>query len=305
MNSAKATACSTPGITVFSIIKDYVQMLKLHLCIYIVLSAISGYVLATDSFSLDALWAGGMVLMLAQGSAVLNNIQDRRYDLGFHRTFNRALPQKRVPLIHAAVISTALITTGLAGLLYLFSWPCLAAGVLAVIMYNGLYTPLKKRTLAAIIPGTISGMMPVLIGWTAAGSSTPIVQLVVLMLVLGLWQIPHFFIITLNQSQYRRKRAEQNRYPCFARYLGETGLRLQILIWTCFYSFGIFLFLIIGGIGNGWFLIVSAVNAFMILAPVISLHQVPRRFPVGLAFAFINISMLIFLGAQILDKILN
>lgn len=71
-------------------------------------------------------------------------------------------------------------------------------GLCAVIAYNGLYTPLKKKTLLAIIPGCLSGMLPALIGWSVTGQSVWNFDILMLMGILGLWQIPHTFIILLK-----------------------------------------------------------------------------------------------------------
>lgn len=301
MSSSKISAYSGAMVDPERL-KDYLGMLKPHLCLYISLSAIAGYVLAAGVFTVQALWVGGSVLILAQGSAVLNNIQDREFDLWFHRTHNRPLPQSRIPLGHAAILSAALITVGLIGLFWVFSWPCFFSAVMAVIMYNGLYTPLKKTSLLAILPGAFSGMLPVLIGWTAFSPQVMDKGLWVMMTVLGLWQVPHFFIILLKQVKKTDIGESNNRFPSFIRFFGCEGLRLQTVIWTSLYSLGIFWFLISGGVFHPWLGMVCAVNAIIILVPVLLLHLLPKQLPAGLAFAAINISMLTFLAAQILDK---
>ncbi len=285
-------------------LKDYLEIFKLHLCLYISLSSILGHVAARNEFCFSSLILGGIVLVLALGSAALNNIQDRHYDLAFPRTANRSLPQKRVPVLHASVICACMITAGLAGLYCIAGRPCVIAGVAAVAAYNGLYTPLKKKTLMAIIPGTFSGMLPVLIGWIAAGGSVFNPESGMIMGVLGLWQIPHFFIILLKTRNCRRNNAASKQFPCLTALFSMQQIQHQILIWTSLYSLAIFLLLLNGFIDHFWIASLCAVNALVILLPMTALWLKAERFKLSYAFTAINLSMFGFFAAGICDKIL-
>ncbi|MFH2091470.1 MAG: UbiA family prenyltransferase [Pseudomonadota bacterium] len=304
MSGNKVYSYPGAGVQDFSGIKDYFQILKLHLCLYIGLASILGYVMASGRFSYIALLIGGFVLVLAMGSAVLNNIQDREYDRAFLRTANRSLPQKKVPLHHAGLICFIMIVAGLAGLFSLASWPCFLGGVLAVVAYNGLYTPLKKRTLLAIVPGTISGMLPVLIGWSATGRPVFDPGMIIIMMILGLWQVPHFFIIELRTQGCQLLKSGVDRFPCFTDLLSQQEIKLQILIWTSLYSLAIFLLLMNGLIDHSWLAGLCAVNATGILFPVTMLVFRQERVTLSFVFAIVNLSMLVFMGAGIFDKVL-
>ena len=67
-----------------------------------------------------------------------------------------------------------------AGLVLLFAIdvPTALASLLALLVYNGLYTPIKKYSSLALFPGAISGALPVAAGWLALaqrsiGSGSP------------------------------------------------------------------------------------------------------------------------------------
>jgi protoheme IX farnesyltransferase len=77
-------------------------------------------------------------------------------------------------------------------------------GAVALVSYVLVYTPLKRRTTAALPIGAVPGAIPPLLGWTAAAGRVEWLGLV-LFLVLFLWQIPHFLAIaTFRRADYER-----------------------------------------------------------------------------------------------------
>ncbi len=293
-----AVSGSAPGV------KHYLELFKLHLCLYIGLSAVFGHVMACQNFSVDSFWVGGLVLVLACGSAVLNNVQDRGYDGFFPRTRHRSLPQKKIPIFHAAVMAIVMIGCGLFGLLFFTGFFPFFWGGMAVIAYNGLYTPLKKYSLLAIVPGILCGMLPLLIGWTAAGKPLSDPRILMMMTVMGLWQIPHFFIILLKAKPYPSETAGSNRFPCFTKIFSQNEIKLQILIWTSLYSLAILLFLMSGSIKNPLLSALSGLNAGLIPFFVSILLINAGKWKMPFAFAAINLSVLFFIGVGICDKCL-
>jgi len=290
---AQDTACT---------LKDYLEILKVHLCFYVGLSGMFGHVMAQQTFSFKSLFPGFFVMVLACGAAVLNNIQDREYDSFFHRTCNRSLPQKRVPVIHAKIIAMLMIGCGFSGLLFTCGVISFFWGVMAVICYNVFYTPLKKQTLLAIVPGIISGMLPPLIGWTAAEKAMSAPDIFMIMIVFGLWQIPHFFILLLKTKEYQFVKHGLDRFPCFTTLFSKNEMKLQVLIWTSLYSLAILSFLMNGPIKSHLLSIVSSLNAVGITVLISSIIFKHSHQNVSIAFAAINISILFFMGAGIWDK---
>ena len=121
----------------------------------------------------------GTVLIVAAAN-VLNMYLERDSDALMSRTMNRPLPAHRME-------------PGIA----------LRFGI-ALVSYVLLYTPMKRRTAAALLVGAVAGAMPPLIGWTAATGRIDLPGLV-LFAVLFLWQVPHFLAITLfRKEEYAR-----------------------------------------------------------------------------------------------------
>jgi len=282
-------------------LKSLFELIKLPLCLYIAFSAIFGFVIAEHDFSFDALAIGFYVMLLAWGCAVLNNIQDKAYDASFTRTCNRVLPSKKLKDKTALIISLSCIISGLLGLLFFSinrnqSIEPFLYGILALVFYNFLYTLMKKHTLLAIIPGAISGMLPPLIGWSAAGAETLDQKIIIVMMILGLWQIPHFFLILLKSG----RDPEDTKYPNFKNVFSTTDLKLQILIWCGLYSLSMFFYLILER-GESIFLsAIIALNALSIILLTMTIIKDNHKDSVyNKAFAAINISLLIFMAAGI------
>ncbi|MCP3898148.1 MAG: UbiA family prenyltransferase [Desulfobacteraceae bacterium] len=289
-----------------NVLKSLLELVKFSLCLHISISAIFGFVLSKQSFSMQALLLGFFVLFLALGCAALNNIQDKKYDACFSRTCNRALVSGKLKVRLAFIIATFNITIGLLGLLTFFQgiFPFLY-GILALISYNLLYTPLKKHTLFAIIPGTMSGMLPPLIGWTAAGGSFTDKTIVIIMIVLGLWQIPHFFLILLK-SDYKHldNKPEQNKYPNFKNIFSKTDLKLQVLIWCGLYSLSMFFYLISGNCNSFYISLLIGLNATAILFWTGLRLINPGKSGYNQAFVAINISILMFMATGMYEHFL-
>lgn len=297
----------------------FFELTKIHLSLYIALSAVFGHVLAQNRFSMDSLGLGGFVLVLTFGSAIFNHIQDRRFDRRFARTRNRYLVQKKITPLLLGVMATGFVLFGLGGLFicfpgsrfpgfgfprFGFPWFGPAGlGLLALFCYNGLYTPLKKQTLMAIVPGTLCGMLPPAMGWVAVPREmavNDVTGIFIVMVIFGLWQIPHFFIILLKQCP---KELEASPYPCFTRVFTRKEIKGQILIWTSLYSLGILLFLLRGWIHSfGLCLVLGAVG---LLLPILMAGILGWKQHGSLASCFfaINLSMLFFMGVGILDRI--
>jgi protoheme IX farnesyltransferase len=124
---------------------------------------------------------------------------ERDIDCLMARTKNRPLPQ------HRLAARTALIFGAAQGAL---SLPALAMvnlvtaglGLVALLMYVGVYTPMKQRSHWAAWVGAVPGALPALMGWTAATGHVSLGGLAVFG-VLFFWQIPHFHAIAMYRQR--------------------------------------------------------------------------------------------------------
>lgn len=304
-NGNSAMAVSARLVHPAGRVRIFTELTKAHLTFYIALSAVFGHVISSREPGADTLVLGTAVWLLAAGAAVLNNIQDRRYDAYFVRTCRRSLPRKKITPKTAGYIAAGLVLSGL-GILFLYFGQLFSPvlGILSLVCYNALYTPMKKKTCLAVLPGIVCGMLPPAIGWTAGSmtsSYTDIHTLLVLMLVTGIWQVPHFMVLASRHTP-----VGSDPVPFFTPPVvwSISERNIQILIWTSLYSLAVFLFIINGGIASYAF---SAALAGMALVLPVGLAAFfkrcanPKTAP---GFYAINLSMLFFMVLGILDHLL-
>ncbi|MCG8335224.1 MAG: UbiA family prenyltransferase [Proteobacteria bacterium] len=203
---------------------------KVPLSLLVSASALFGFVLQKAAFSGELFITTFGVFLLSTGAASLNNIQDTEYDRHFTRTCNRPLPRGILSKQTVFVQVLILLTAGTALLLWVSGTilPALV-GLATVVFYNGLYTPLKTKSVWAILPGAICGMLPPYIGWLSAGGVLYDPVIALWMVILGIWQIPHSWMTLLKQRQEFFKHSRY--YSVVTRY-SVSQLRKVTLVWV-------------------------------------------------------------------------
>ena len=181
--------------------RDFAQLTKLSISSSSTLTAAAGYLAASRAGQWGLLPMLLGTLLLAMGSSALNEVQEIHYDARMTRTLNRPLPAGRLSRRAGLAIALALAWAGFAILLLSHGWVPALLGALALFWYNGVYTPLKRVTAFAIIPGALIGAIPPAIGWTAAGGPLASPALLSLCLIFFLWQVPHFWMLMLLHDQ--------------------------------------------------------------------------------------------------------
>ncbi len=181
------------------------RLVRYRLSLAVAASAGAGALLAPAPPQLPLLLVAfaGTGLLAAAGSA-LNQVQERDLDARMLRTCQRPLPAGQIPPVVARVLAVAIALSGLALLATSGLVPALL-GLSSLCCYNGLYTPLKRRTPLALLAGAGCGALPPLIGWSAAGGAITDFRILLLITLLYLWQLPHFWrLAEKHAADYRR-----------------------------------------------------------------------------------------------------
>ncbi len=176
--------------------KPWLQLLKLRITIASTVTTMVGYVLARGQFDLPLLPVLGGILLQACGSAALNQVQDANLDRKMGRTAGRPIPSGQISRGAAAAYALALLTAGTV-ILAMNSWTAAWLGLGAAVVYNGIYTPMKRVSPFAALPGAVIGALPPVVGWVAAGGylSDPTIHQIAFFFFI--WQIPHFWLLLL------------------------------------------------------------------------------------------------------------
>jgi len=175
---------------------DLVALVKPRIMLMALLTAAGALRLApAEASTACALWLLAGTALIVGSANTLNMWLERDVDCLMARTRNRPLPRGRLDA------ATALRFGGLQGALAL---PALAMvnvvtaalGLLALLLYVGVYTPMKQRSHLATWVGAVPGAMPALMGWTAATGRVELPGLAVFA-VLFFWQVPHTHAIAM------------------------------------------------------------------------------------------------------------
>ncbi|MCF8256100.1 MAG: heme o synthase [Flavobacteriales bacterium] len=172
--------------------------MKLRLATLVVVSAGICYGIATDNFEwgiFAALIVGGTLLTGAANG--FNEVIERDLDALMDRTKMRPLPTGRMTLLEALVVAVTTGAMGIAILWQLINPMCGILGLIALVSYALVYTPLKRITPFTVFVGAIPGAIPPMLGCVAAtegfGEVTHLAWL--MFAVQFIWQFPHFWAI--------------------------------------------------------------------------------------------------------------
>ncbi len=255
--------------TLTSKLRDYYTLTKPEVNLLILMTTSAGYYLGgRGPFRI-----GGLVntlvgtLLVASGTATLNQWMERVWDGQMRRTATRPLPSGRISAREAFVFGVLL---SVAGGVYLASAVNMLSALLAIstlLSYLLIYTPLKRKTPLCTLLGAFPGAMPTLIGWAGATANIER-QAWLLFAILFLWQFPHFLAIAL-MYRHDYARAGYRMLPDFDRDSRFT--RAEILGFTVVLV--IATMLPVAGRRGPWYLTAMAVAGTFLLYHVIRLTK--------------------------------
>ena len=178
-------------------IKIILELGKVRISLPIALSALVGYTLKTGVLG-DEVWSllSGVFLMSCSSGAI-NHIQEYKTDALMPRTKNRPIPSGKISLKGAIWVAVSFFAYGAFVLLVSFPPIVFLTSFLTLLSYNLIYTPLKKVTAFAVVPGSLVGALPPFIGWFAGGGQLFDEHILWVSLFFFIGQIPHFWLLLL------------------------------------------------------------------------------------------------------------
>lgn len=185
---------------------DWTALVKVRLSLMVLATTLVGFLVAVPG-SIDwrrLFWTLGGTFLSAAAAAALNQAIEVRHDARMHRTANRPVAAGRMSVTWAVLVGFVL---GYAGCFMLaMRANLLACGLsaLTIVLYAGVYTPLKRVSTLNTVVGAVVGAIPPMIGWAAASDGLQRGAWV-LAVLLFTWQLPHFFALAwLHREDYER-----------------------------------------------------------------------------------------------------
>ncbi len=279
----------------------YLELCKLRISLFAVLSSVSGFLLASAGFKQPVFLLMAGVFSLASGACALNQYQEHTTDALMPRTKRRPIPSGRIKPHRALYFSIMLVSFGLAVLSRAGDIRVTLLGLLAVLWYNGVYTFLKRKTAFAAIPGAVVGAVPPVMGWITGSGNFGDPGVVFLCFFFFVWQVPHFWLLMLDYGEEYRLAG----LPALTEMFTGTQLARVIFSWIIATAVSC-LFIVVAGV------IVSSVIRFflfgsslwIILNGTRLLQERQKKFAYSFAFRRINIYILLVMTLLSIDKLI-
>jgi protoheme IX farnesyltransferase len=182
-------------------LRVFLELSKVKITFAVALTTITGYLLGGGSFDTGLILPTIGIFLLACGSSAINHFQEREQDAKMERTRKRPIPSGRISPSGALAFAFLLSASGSAILYVGTGMLGMQLGILALIWYNVIYTPLKKRTAFAVVPGAVIGSIPPLVGWVAAGGQLADPRAWIMAFFFFIWQVPHFWLLMLKYGE--------------------------------------------------------------------------------------------------------
>lgn len=211
--------------------RHYLELTKPRLSFMSVITAMVGYLAAVPYSYWDLKRTFLVVVgtaLCAGGVAALNMWMESDTDAKMQRTAGRPIPAGIIAPGSAFVMGWALCIIGLIVLFKLVNGLSAFLALATIVAYLAIYTPAKRWSRWNTELGAISGALPPLIGWAAAGRSNPGLGWS-LFAIMFAWQMPHFFALAWT---YRKDYAAAGMPMRSVVDPSGTGLSRWTFFWT-------------------------------------------------------------------------
>jgi protoheme IX farnesyltransferase len=209
-------------------LNDWLELTKLKIMIPVSLTGFTGYFAFNPHFSAKIFCTSLGILLMAISASVLNQIQEVLPDSKMNRTLNRPLPSHRINPKEAFLFFLFCLITGMAIVYYASNLKAALIGLFTLIWYNGIYTYSKRITAFAVVPGAVTGALPPLIGWVAAGGGLWEKPVIFIEFLIFIAQIPHFWLLILKYGDEYK----QAGYPCLLDVFNRSQIKRLTFSWV-------------------------------------------------------------------------
>jgi protoheme IX farnesyltransferase len=209
-------------------LKDWLELTKIKIMIPVSITGFTGYLAFDPYFSARVFFTSFGIFLMAISASVLNQVQEVVPDSKMNRTFNRPLPSHRIKPQHALLFFLFSLITGITIVYYAGNLKAALIGLITIIWYNGIYTYSKKITAFAVVPGAVTGALPPLIGWVAAGGGIWEKPVIFIEFLIFIGQIPHFWLLILKYGDEYK----QAGFPSLMDFFNRAQIKRLTFSWV-------------------------------------------------------------------------
>lgn len=278
--------------------KIIMELGKVRISLPIALSALVGYTLKTNYLAGEVWMLMAGVFLMSCSSAAINHIQEYETDALMPRTRNRPIPSGKISLKMAIIIASLFFAYGAVILLASFPPIVFFTSFLTLVSYNLIYTPLKKVTAFAVVPGSLVGALPPYIGWFAGGGELTDERIIWVALFFFIGQIPHFWLLLLMFG----KEYTLAGYPSLNAVFNDNQIKRLSYTWilvTIATAFVVSIKVIQGSTALFFLLIYIFYLLFSLTAGIL----IKKDIPVRISFLKLNFLYLLMMILLILDSL--
>lgn len=279
-------------------IKIISELGKVRISLPIALSALVGYTMRTNLFSGDAWMLMAGVFLMSCSSGAINHIQEYKTDALMPRTKNRPIPSGKISVKAAIIVAISFFAYGAFILLVSFPPIVFLTSFLTLLSYNAIYTPLKKVTAFAVVPGSLVGALPPFIGWFAGGGQLMDERILWVSLFFFIGQIPHFWLLLLMFG----KEYSLAGFPSLNTIFNDNQIKRLSFTWilaTIATSFVVALVVLNGSVTMFFLLIYTFYILFSLTVGILIKKDIPTR----ASFLKLNFLYLLMMILLIVDSL--
>jgi len=271
---------------------------KVRISLPVAFSACTGYALSTGRFDAGALILMAGVFLMSCSSGAINHIQEYKTDALMPRTKNRPIPSGKISVKGAIYVAISFFAYGAFILLVSFPPIVFFTSFLTLLSYNAIYTPLKKVTAFAVVPGSLVGALPPYIGWFAGGGVLVDERIIWVALFFFIGQIPHFWLLLLMFG----KEYSLAGFPSLNSVFSDNQIKRLSYTWilaTIATSFIVALTVLNGSVTMFFLLIYTFYLLFSLTVGILVKKDIPTR----ASFLKLNFLYLLMMILLIIDSL--
>ena len=182
-------------------LKNYLELAKLKIMLPVSFTGFTGYFIFDPHLSGKIILITLGILLMSVAASVLNQLQEAGIDSLMDRTRDRPIPSRKITITQAILFFFFNLTAGTAIICIWGNLSAALVGLFTIFWYNAVYTYSKRITAFAVVPGALTGALPPLIGWVAAGGGLLDMPIVFIGFLLFTGQIPHFWLLILRYGE--------------------------------------------------------------------------------------------------------